>query len=145
MTTAREIMHRNAECIGENETLVDAARRMSELGVGALPICGEDGKLHGIITDRDIVVKCLAQGKDPASTRAADLAQGKTFCVDANAGVDDVLDQMMEHKIKRMPVIENHRLVGLISEADLAKNLPEEKLGRFVEAIKSGPSDRGQS
>lgn len=65
MTTAREIMHSGASCVQENENLVDAARRMSELDVGALPICGPDDRLHGIITDRDIVVKCLAKGKDP--------------------------------------------------------------------------------
>jgi CBS domain-containing protein len=142
MTTAAEIMHRNAECIGENETLVAAARKMRDLGVGALPICGEDDKLHGIITDRDIVLKCLAEGKDPTTVRAGELAQGSTFYTDADADLDQVLRQMVDHKIKRLPVIENHRLVGMISEADLARNLPEEKLGQLVEAIKSGPPDR---
>jgi CBS domain-containing protein len=141
-TTAGEIMHRNAECVGENETLVDAARKMRDLGVGALPICGEDDRLHGIITDRDIVIKCLAEGKEPSSARAGDLAQGTPFYADADADLDDVLRQMVDHKIKRLPVISNHRLVGMISEADLAKNLPEEKLGQLVEAIKSGPPDR---
>jgi CBS domain-containing protein len=142
MTTAREIMHQGAQCIGEQETLTGAARKMRDLGVGALPICGEDNKLHGIITDRDIVIKCLADGKDPATTRASELAQGKPFYVDAGSDIDDVLRQMMDHRIKRLPVIDKGRLVGMISEADLAKNLPEEKLGNFVEAIKSGPPDR---
>ncbi|MFE3389921.1 CBS domain-containing protein [Streptomyces anulatus] len=59
MTTASEIMHSGASCVQENENLMDAARRMSELQIGALPICGPDDRLHGIITDRDIVVKCL--------------------------------------------------------------------------------------
>ncbi len=142
MTIAREIMHRGAECIGEEETLVGAARKMRDLGVGALPICGEDNKLHGIITDRDIVIRCLAEGRDPATTRAGDLARGKPFHVDAGTDLDEVLRQMMDHRIKRMPVIEEGQLVGMISEADLAKNLPEEKLGALVEAIKSGPPDR---
>ncbi|SEN42355.1 CBS domain-containing protein [Nonomuraea pusilla] len=142
MTTARDIMHPRAECIGEDQTLIDAARMMRDLGVGALPICGNDQKLHGIITDRDIVIKCLAEGKDPRSCRASELAQGKPYYTDANADVDDVLRQMTQHKIKRLPVIENHQLVGMISEADLAQNLPEEKLADFVEAIKSGASDR---
>jgi len=142
MTTARDIMHADAQCISANETLVDAACRMRDLGVGALPICGEDNRLSGIITDRDIVIRCLAEGKDPRTTRASELAHGRPFYVEADADVDQVLQQMMEHKVKRMPVIENHQLVGMISEADLAKNLDEEKLGRFVETIKSGPSDR---
>lgn len=141
MTTARDIMHPGAECIGANETLTDAARKMRDLGVGALPICGTDDKLQGIITDRDIVIKCLAEDRDPNQARAMDLAQGRPHYVEANADVDDVLQQMMQHKIKRLPVIENRRLVGMISEADLAQNLPENKLGEFVEAIKSGAPD----
>jgi CBS domain-containing protein len=142
MTTARDIMHRGAECIGENETLIQAARKMRDLNVGSLPICGQDDKLHGIITDRDIVIRCLAEGKDPNTCQARELAQGTPFYVDANADVDEVLREMMQHKVKRLPVIENHKLVGMVSEADLAQSLPEDKLGEFVEAIKSGAPDR---
>jgi CBS domain-containing protein len=135
MTVAREIMTPGVHCVGVHESLRDAARRMKELDVGALPICGDDDKLQGILTDRDIVVKCVAEGKDPASVTAGELAQGKPYCVDANADVSEVLDMMEEHKIRRLPVIENHRLVGMISEADLGRHLPEEQVGHFVEAI----------
>ncbi|ONH32760.1 CBS domain-containing protein [Pseudofrankia asymbiotica] len=144
MTTAREIMHPDATCIGANQTLQDAARKMRDLGVGALPICGDDDRLQGIITDRDIVVRCVAAGSDPATTPASQLAQGKPFYVDAGAGVDEVLQSMSEHRIKRMPVIEDHRLVGMISEADLAScgKLSESQMSQLVEAVKSGPADR---
>ncbi|WP_406100778.1 CBS domain-containing protein [Streptomyces sp. NBC_01003] len=135
MTTAREIMHTGAACIQENETLEDAARRMSELDVGALPICGEDDRLHGIITDRDIVVKCLAKGKDPKTMTAGMLEQGKPITIDAEADTDEVVLAMEEHRIRRLPVIDNRRLVGMISEADLARRLPEEKVGHFVEVV----------
>jgi CBS domain-containing protein len=135
MTTAREIMHTGAACIQENETLEDAARRMSELDVGALPICGEDDRLHGIITDRDIVVKCLAKGKDPKTMTAGMLEQGKPITIDAEADTDEVVLAMEEHRILRLPVIDNRRLVGMISEADLARRLPEEKVGHFVEVV----------
>lgn len=135
MTIAREIMHADATCIQENETLEVAARRMSELDVGALPVCGPDDRLHGIITDRDIVVKCLAKGKDPKSMTAGMLEQGKPITIDVGANTDDVLRAMEEHRIRRLPVIENHRLVGMISEADLARRLPEEQVGHFVEVI----------
>ncbi|SDN08553.1 CBS domain-containing protein [Streptomyces wuyuanensis] len=135
MTTAREIMHVGATCIQESETLADAARRMSELGVGALPICGPDDRLHGIITDRDIVVKCLAKGKDPKTMTAGMLEQGKPVTIDAGADSDEVLRAMEQHRIRRLPVVENHRLVGMISEADLARRLPEEQVGHFVEAV----------
>ncbi|KPM55111.1 hypoxic response protein 1 [Frankia sp. R43] len=142
MTTARDIMHGEARCIGADESLTDAARMMRDLGVGALPICGADDRLGGIITDRDIVIHCLAEGKDPAKVCAGDLGQGKPFYVGADADLDTVLDQMISHRVMRMPVIDNKRLVGMISEADLARNLPGEKIGALVEAIKSGPADQ---
>jgi CBS domain-containing protein len=135
MTTAREIMHSGATCIQENETLEAAARRMKELDVGALPICGEDDRLHGIITDRDIVVKCLAKGKDPRTVSAGQLEQGKPVTIDADADAGQVFRAMEEHKIRRLPVIDDHRLVGMISEADLARHLPEDQVGHFVEVI----------
>jgi len=139
MTTAREIMHAGAECIEENDTLAIAAQKMRDLGVGSLPICGQDDRLHGIVTDRDIVVRCIAEGRDPAQVRAADLAQGTLFWVDATADVGEVLRQMEEHHVKRLPVIENHRLVGLISEADLARHLSEHQLAEFVEKVYAAP------
>jgi CBS domain-containing protein len=132
---ARDIMHAGAECIGENETLAAAAGRMRDLGVGSLPICGADDRLHGIITDRDIAVKCVAEGRDPAQVRAGELAQGTVFWVDAAADIGEVLHQMEDHRIKRLPVIENHRLVGMISEADLARHLDEHRLAEFVEKV----------
>jgi CBS domain-containing protein len=137
MTTTRDIMHRGAECIGEHESLLRAAQRMRELDVGALPICGDDDRLHGIITDRDIVISCIAQGGDPATMTAGALAQGTPVTIDANENVDEALHTMEEHRIRRLPVIENHRLVGMISEADLARHLPEEAVGRFVERVYS--------
>ena len=65
MPTAREIMTPDATCVGEKESLADAARKMAELNVGSLPICGEDNRLHGMLTDRDIVVKVIAKGREP--------------------------------------------------------------------------------
>jgi CBS domain-containing protein len=132
---ARDIMHPGAECIDENESLAAAAQKMRDLGVGSLPICGADDRLHGILTDRDIVVRCIAEGRDPAQTQAREYAQGTLFWVDAAAAVDEALRQMEEHRVKRLPVIENHRLVGLISEADLARNLTEHRLAEFVEKV----------
>jgi CBS domain-containing protein len=69
--TARDVMSQGAECIGENESLAVAAKKMADLDVGALPICGEDDRLKGMLTDRDIVIKAVAQGKDPESTNAS--------------------------------------------------------------------------
>src|SRR5690348_3450862 len=120
--TAREVMSGGAECIGENDTLADAARRLAELDVGAMPICGEDNRLKGMLTDRDIVVKALAQGKDPSSTRAGELAEGKPVTIGADDSVDEALRTMKDHKVRRLPVIDGHDLIGVVSQADLAKS-----------------------
>ncbi|GAA0972089.1 hypoxic response protein Hrp1 [Acrocarpospora macrocephala] len=135
MTTAREIMHFGCECVGENETLDVAAKMMREMDVGALPVCGTDDRLKGIITDRDIVVRCIAAGHDPAKVRTGDLTEGTLVWVNADADVDDALTAMQENQIRRLPVLENHRLVGMISEADLAAHLPDEKLAMTVGQI----------
>ncbi|MFG2044039.1 CBS domain-containing protein [Dactylosporangium sp. NPDC048998] len=132
---AKDIMHRGAECVDENESVVTAAQKMRELGVGSLPICGTDDRLHGILTDRDIVIRCIAEGQEPGQVRVRDLAQGPLAWVDAGAELSEVLRQMEERQVKRLPVIENHRLVGMISEHDLARNLDEHRLAEFVEKV----------
>jgi CBS domain-containing protein len=137
--TARDVMSGGAECIGENETLVEAARKLKELDVGALPICGEDNRLKGMLTDRDIVVKALAVDKDPGGTRAGDLAEGKPVTIGADDSVEEALHTMAEHHVRRLPVIDGHDLVGVVSQADLARNVDEEKVGELVEAISAAP------
>lgn len=108
---------------------------MRELGVGALPICGDDDRLHGMITDRDIVVKCVAAGHDPNTTTAGELAQGGIYEVDADANVSDMLTLMEAHQVRRLAVVEGHRLVGIVSEADIARHLPDHAVADFVKAI----------
>lgn len=135
MGSAREIMHEGAVCIDENDTLFDAALKMLELDVGSLPVCGSDDHLKGMITDRDIVVKCVALGGDVHTMTAAELAQGTIVWVDADADADEVLRLMEQHQIRRVPVLEAHRLVGMISEADIARCLPGDKIAEFVEGV----------
>ena len=139
--TAREVMTGGAECIGENDTLLDAAKKLAELDIGSLPICGEDDRLKGMLTDRDIVVKALAQGKDPGATRAGDLGQGdgQTITIGADDSIDDALRVMIDHKVRRLPVIDGKRLVGIISQGDVATNIDEERVGELVEAISAAP------
>lgn len=135
MTTAHDIMHAGATCVGEHETLAAAAQHMRDLGVGALPICGDDDRLHGMITDRDIVIKCIANGGDPTTKTAGELAQGAAYWVSGDADIQEMLNVMEEHQVRRLPVIENHRLVGVVSEADIARHLPEHEIAQFVKAI----------
>jgi CBS domain-containing protein len=136
---ARDVMTPGAECVGENDTVIDAAKRLAELDVGAMPICGEDNRLKGMLTDRDIVVRVLAEGKDPTSTTAGDLAQGKPVTIGADDSVDEALRAMTEHKVRRLPVIDGDDLVGIVSQADVATNVDEEKVGDLVEAISAAP------
>jgi CBS domain-containing protein len=133
--TARDVMSGNAECVQAGETILDAAKKLAELEVGAMPICGEDNRLKGMLTDRDIVVKVLAAGKDPAATKAGDLGEGKPVTIGADDSVDEALQTMIEHKVRRLPVIDGHDLVGIVSQADLARSLDEAKVGELVEAI----------
>lgn len=135
MTLIRDIMTTGAQCIGENDSLGVAARQMSDLDVGSLPICGEDGNLKGMLTDRDIVVKAIARGLDPESTRAGVLAEGIPVYVPADADVEAALERMQEKRIRRLPVIENKRLVGIVSQADIARHLDARETGETVERI----------
>ena len=137
--TARDIMTPDCTCIGENDTLLDAAKRLAELDVGAMPICGEDERLKGMLTDRDIVVKALAQGKDPGSTTAGELGDGKPVTIGADDSVDLALQTMKDHDVRRLPVIDGHTLIGMVSQADLARNVEEEDVGELVEAISAAP------
>lgn len=135
MTTAREIMTGGVECVGENQTLEEAAKRMKDLDVGALPICGEDNRLKGVVTDRDIVLKCLATGGDPRVVTAGKLAEGKPVTIGADDSVDEAIRTMTDHQVRRLPVIDGHDLVGMVSQADIARSMPEGRVGELVELI----------
>ncbi|MDK0523898.1 CBS domain-containing protein [Streptomyces sp. ML-6] len=135
MTTAREIMTEGAECIGADEPVLLAARKMTEMGVGALPICGTDDRLKGVLTDRDIVIKVLGAGKDPASTTAGELAQGEAVTIGADDDAGEIMRTMSTHKVRRLPVIDGHRLVGMVAQADVARALPDPQVGDLLEAL----------
>ncbi|MGC0332704.1 CBS domain-containing protein [Streptomyces sp. SAI-170] len=132
MTTAGDIMHPGAQWIPAHETLDRAAQLMRELNVGALPISDENERLCGILTDRDIVVGCVAMGHDPSKVTCGEMAQGTPRWIDANADIREVLREMEDHQIRRLPVIENKRLVGMISEADLVRNLSEDQIAEWT-------------
>ncbi|MEU4732159.1 MULTISPECIES: CBS domain-containing protein [unclassified Streptomyces] len=135
MTKARDIMTADVTCIGANETVLEAAKKMAQLKVGSLPICGTDEKLKGVLTDRDIVVKVLAAGKDPAAVKAGDLAQGEAVTIGADDDAAEILRTMGAHQVRRLPVIDGHTLVGIVALADVARALPDTKVGDLLEAI----------
>ena len=135
--TARDVMSPDCECVGERDTVLDAAKRLADLGVGSMPICGEDDRLKGMLTDRDIVVKVLAQDRDPGQVTAGELGEGKPVTIGADDSITEAISTMAQHQVRRLPVIDGHRLVGIVSQADLARNVDEEQVGELVEAISS--------
>ncbi|MBZ4014537.1 CBS domain-containing protein [Streptomyces purpurogeneiscleroticus] len=135
MPTARDIMSPGTECIGAEDNVIEAARRITSLGVGALPICGTDNKLKGMLTDRDIVVKVLGTGKAPEKTTAGELAQGEAVTIGADDGAEEIFATMAHHKVRRLPVIDGHSLVGMVALADVARALPDPQAGDLLEAL----------
>lgn len=135
MTTARDIMTPNPECIHRDDTLVVAAQRMRDANIGSLPICGEDEKLIGVLTDRDIVVKVIAEGATPDSTTAGELAQGEVVTIGADDDISEALRVMTDHAVRRLPVIDGTDLVGIIAQADVARALGDEEIARVLRGI----------
>lgn len=135
MTKARDIMTAGAECVRSSDTVLEAAKRMARLRVGALPICGEDDRLQGMLTDRDIVVKVLAEGKDPRAVNAGELAQGEAVTIGADDDAEEIMRTMSAHKVRRLPVIDGHDLVGIVAQADVARALTDPKVGDLLEAL----------
>ncbi|WP_127130201.1 CBS domain-containing protein [Georgenia sp. SYP-B2076] len=132
---ARDITTPDPECIQETETLLVAARRMRDLDVGALPICGADGMLKGMVTDRDIVVRCIAEGGDVVAMTAGSLAEGKPVTIGADDSAEEAMSTMAKYQVRRLPVIDGHKLVGIISEQNLAQELKDRKVGETVESV----------
>lgn len=136
MTTAQAIMQPDVASITVRDTMETAAQRMRQLDIGALPICDGEGHPVGIVTDRDIVVKCIATGANPQKTTAGEMAQGDDLItIDSSIEVEDALALMEHHQIRRLPVTADGKLVGIITEADLSRRLPEATVGEFVEAV----------
>src|SRR5690349_3293267 len=109
MTTVADVMTPGVESTSSTETLRDAARAMREGDFGSMPVV-DDGQLTGILTDRDIVVRAVAEGLDPAA-RVGDVASRDPVTVEPGEDLDDAMDLMARHRIRRLPVVEDGRLV----------------------------------
>ena len=134
MTTVRDIMTEGADSVEGSTTVLEVAKRLAAENYGSLPICDGD-KLQGMITDRDIVVKVLAEGKDPASTRVIDLIQGEVVTIGADDSVEEAMQTMSKHQVRRLPVIDGTKLVGMLAQADLALSDDDQRVGETVENI----------
>src|SRR5512132_709109 len=130
--TARDLMNEGCECAGEGETGAEAARKLADLNVGAMPICGDDNKLKGMVTDRDIAVKVVAQGKDPAQTKVGELGEGVPVPDGTDDSAEDVLKAMANNQVRRVPVLDaDKKLVGIVSQADVATRASADQAGNL--------------
>jgi CBS domain-containing protein len=137
---AREIMTPAPAVAKVDETIEDAARKMETTDAGALPVCNAENRLEGMVTDRDIALKVVAKGLDPRETTVSDISQrSEVVTIGADDSVEEALATMKEHAVRRLPVIDGDELVGMVSQGDIAKNIPESKTGDLVEAISAAP------
>ena len=138
MTSARDIMTKGSEYLKEEATAADAASLLAKSSIGAVPVCDASGHLQGVLSDRDIVVEVVAEGKDPQSVKVVDLIHGEAVTIGADDSVDEAIATMQKHKVRRLPVIDGDKLVGMVSQADIARACPPEQVGELVSAISEG-------
>jgi len=134
MTQVREVMTSNPESCSPQASVVDAAKVMAKEDVGPIPVV-DSGRLVGILTDRDIVVRVVAEGRDPQSTSVGDVASAELATVSPDEDLDRALHLLTEQQVRRLPVVEGETLVGVVSQADIARQGDDRTTGQVVEQI----------
>ena len=138
MASVRETMTANPRSIETSASVVEAARLMRDEHIGSLPVV-KGGRLIGMITDRDLTLRVVAEGADPESVTVGEVASHDTVTAQPDQDLDEALRLMAHHQLRRLPVAEGDRLVGILAQADVAHREDREKVGEVVEAI-SDPS-----
>jgi CBS domain-containing protein len=139
----RDAMTANPRTLGVGASVLDAARLMEEEDVGSIPVVENGGILVGMVTDRDIVLRVVAAGKDPGTTTVETVATRDVSPAAPDESLDEALQQMAERQVRRLPVIEADRVViGILAQADVAQEAKPKKAGQLVEEI-SQPSEAG--
>jgi CBS domain-containing protein len=133
-TSIKEVMTRDVRACEPNATVAAAAKVMAQEDVGPVPIV-EDGRLVGIVTDRDIVVRVVAEGRDPNATTVKEIASTDLVTVSPGDDLDEALKLLAERQVRRLPVVEGDRLVGIVAQADVARLGKDKKTGEVVEEI----------
>ena len=141
--SVRDTMTQNPSTIGASASVVEAARLMREEHIGSLPITDNE-RLVGMLTDRDITTRVVAEAADPKTTPVGEVYSGDLISVEPDKDLDEALQLMARHQVRRLPVVENGRLVGIVAQADIALRENEKKTGELVEAI-SEPSEGDRS
>lgn len=135
--TVKDVMTPSPTSIGSGEMVVEAARRMVAEDVGSLPVVSEE-QLVGMVTDRDLVVHVLAKDLDPHKVPVADVCSENPVTASPDESLDDALQRMAKDQVRRLPVVSDGRLVGILAQADVARTAHPESTGRLVEEISEG-------
>ncbi len=117
----QEVMSRRIISVSPDETAAVAARLLSHYNIGALPVCSKDGRLRGMVTDRDIVLRCVAAEEDPLCVKVSDIMTRRIFSISAQQTVDEASALMAKEKIRRLPVQDNNKVIGMVSLSDISK------------------------
>jgi CBS domain-containing protein len=141
--SVRDAMTEAPRSIGQSASVVEAALLMRDADIGSLPIT-DDEQLVGMITDRDITTRVVAEAADPRTTTVADVYSRDLISVEPENDLNEALRLMARHQVRRLPVVENGKLVGIVAQADIALRENEKKTGELVEAI-SEPSEGDRS
>jgi CBS domain-containing protein len=133
--TIKDAMTSNPKTVTSDQTVADAARIMKQEDAGVVPIVDGE-RLVGVVTDRDITITVVAEGKDPQSTRVTEIASRDLVTVDPQQDLDEALRLMARHQVRRLPVVEEDgRLVGILAQADVAREGDDARTGEVVEEI----------
>ena len=131
----REVMTSNPSTIEPDKNVVEAARIMKQEDAGVVPVT-ENGRLTGMVTDRDIAIRVVAEGKDPQSTTVREVASTNLVTIDPQQDLDEALRLMAKHQVRRLPVVEEDgRLVGVVAQADVAREGDDTQTGQVVQEI----------
>jgi CBS domain-containing protein len=134
VTQIRDLMTENPSSCERSTSVAEAAKVMARENVGSVPVV-EDGRLVGVVTDRDLVVRVLAEGRDPQSTTVGEIASSELVTLSPDDGLDQALQLLARHQVRRLPVVEGERLVGIVAQADIARHADEVQTGEVVEQI----------
>ena len=134
MTQIRDLMTENPSSCERGTPVAEAAKVMARENVGSVPVV-EGGRLVGVVTDRDLVVRLLAEGRDPQSTTVGEIASSEPVTLSPDDDLDQALQLLARHQVRRLPVVEGERLVGIVAQADIARHADEVQTGEVVEEI----------
>jgi CBS domain-containing protein len=135
----RDAMTPNPRTVNESDSVVEAARIMEAEDIGSIPVVDRDGILLGMITDRDIAIRAVGAGRDPRTTTVGDVATKQVSPAYPDEPLDEALEQMVYRQVRRLPVIEDDRVIGILAQADMVHELKPKEAGKLVDQISHEP------